>query len=106
MQSQARVFQKDGNKFLVPGYWCPVDVEEQEKWEEKGGWSYSTILCEAMMFGVINGCDSHQECEYDVPDDGTISITHVKYKLGMLDVLLIDGPLFAEAVSAHPEPVS
>lgn len=101
MTIRARVFSKDGNRFLIPGYWCD---EGNEDWD---GMSISSILCEGMMLGVVAGFDSHQEwMEFEPKPDGTGHIAHFPMDLvgrhlahGGIKVLVIGGPLFDEAMS-------
>lgn len=101
MTVRARVFSKDGNRFLVPGFWCN---EDDEDWR---GMSVSSILCEGMMLGVVCGLDSHQEwMDLETREDGTAELTWVPYEMigrvfahGGTRVMLIGGPLFDEAVA-------
>lgn len=98
---KARVFQKDGNRFLIPGYW----TSEDDDWK---GQSYSAIVCESMMIGVVCGCDAHQEwLDIESSPDGHGTIAHVPYLVtgsgfanGGIDVMLISGPLFDEGMAA------
>lgn len=103
MAVRARVFSKDGNRFLVPGYWCD---EDDEDWQ---GMSISSILCDGMMLGVVCGLDSHQEwLDLEPKEDGTADLTYVPYEMigrvfahGGTKVMLISGPLF-DAAMAEP----
>ncbi len=95
MTIRARVFAKDGNRFLVPGYWCD---EDDENWP---GMSITSIICDGMLLGMVNGFDSHQEwLDVEVNADGVGSLTNVPCKMVgknlTFDVLLISGPLFNE----------
>jgi hypothetical protein len=104
MTIRARVFQKDGNRFLVPGYWCD---ENDDNWQ---GMSITSILCDGMLFGIVCGFDSHQEwLDIDAAADGKADLVHVPTEMiggprGAIEVLLISGPLFDEAMT--PENVA
>jgi hypothetical protein len=100
----ARVFSKDGNRFLIPGYWCD---EEDENWE---GMSIASIICDGMMLDVVCGFDSHQDDWLDIEAnaDGTADLVHIPYDLigrqfahGGIRILLIAGPLFDAAKANH-----
>jgi hypothetical protein len=104
MTIRARVFQKDGNRFLIPGYWCD---EADENWQ---GMSVASILCDGMMLGVVCGLDSHQEwLDVESDADGNAALTHIPYQMlgqqfahGGIDVPLISGPLFDESMKRDP----
>ena len=106
MTARARVFSKDGNRFLIPGYWCD---EDDENWD---GMSVSQILCDGMMLGIACGFDSKQEwLDLTTDGDGSVGVRHLRYELvgpqfmhGAITVLLIGGPLFDAAVSAEDQP--
>jgi hypothetical protein len=106
MTARARVFAKDGNRFLIPGYWCD---ENDENWD---GMSISAILCDGMMLGVVCGFDSKQEwLDIEVDADGRGDIPHVECNLvgsqfthGGIAVLAISGPLFDEGMAKPPDP--
>jgi hypothetical protein len=102
---RARVFSKNGNRFLIPGYWCD---EDDDNWP---GMSITSILCDGMMLGVVCGLDSHQEwLDVEAQPDGTADLVHVPYDMvgaqfahGGTRILLISGPLFDAALAAVPE---
>lgn len=104
MKIKARVFHKDGNRFLVPGYWCD---EGDDDWQ---GMSISSILCDGMMLGVVCGLDNRQDwLEIETKDDGTADLINIPYRMvgsqfahGAIDILLISGPLFDEAMAMEP----
>lgn len=98
---RARVFSKDGNRFLIPGYWCD---EGDENWS---GMSSTAILCDGMMLGIVCGFDAEQDW-LDVPigENGRAELTNIPYRLigrqfthGAIDILLVSGPLFDEATA-------
>lgn len=99
----ARVFKKDGNHFLIPGYWYP---EDDENWE---GMSHSSILCEGMMLSVVCSFDGKEEwMDFEANDAGVADLHYVPFNLcssgfvnGGIKVLLFAGPLFEEAVAEN-----
>ena len=101
MKFRARVFKKDANHFLIPGYWYP---EDDDNWD---GMSHSAILCDGMMMSVLCGFDGKEEWkDFEATDDGHADLVNIPYRLvsprfahGAIDVLLISGPLFDEAMA-------
>lgn len=97
---RARVFKKDGNEFLIPGYWYP---EDDDNWD---GMSHTAILSNGMMMSVVCGFDGKEEWrDFETDESGHASIAHIPYRLisrgfahGAIDVLLISGPLFDEEI--------
>jgi hypothetical protein len=94
---RAKVFRKDGNRFLVPGYWYEEDDPDA---------SPSSLSLSAMMFAVV--------CKLDVDKDwleleatgGVADLPNAPYRIvgpqfehGAVDVLLISGPLFDEVLA-------
>jgi hypothetical protein len=108
MKFRARVFKKDGNHFLIPGYWHP---EDDAGWD---GMSPLSILCDGMMMSVVCGFDGKEEWrDFEATDDGRADLVNIPYRLvgrqfahGAIDVLLIGGPLFDEALAKQLDPVS
>lgn len=101
MKFRARVFKKDGNRFLIPGYWYP---EDDAGWD---GMSPSAILCDGMMMSVVCGFDGKEEwMDFDADDNGRADLVNIPYHLtgrqfanGAVSVLLIGGPLFDEEMA-------
>jgi hypothetical protein len=102
---RARVFSKDGNRFLVPGYWTD---ETDENWQ---GMSMEAVLIGGMILSVVGKMDSTLEwLDIEPNDAGKADVLHVPYQLvgsvfahGSIDILLISGPLF-DQVAAGKEP--
>lgn len=106
---RARVFvTKDGNRFLIPGYWYSDDDPDL------GLGSASACLLDGMMIGVVCGFKSEEWLEIHSGPDGVGEIAHIPYRMtgrqfahGAVDVLLIGGPLFDEEMTVRtiePEP--
>ena len=104
MTVRARVFAKNGNRFLVPGYWYD---EDDENWN---GMSVTSILCDGMMLGIVCGLDNKQEwLDIGTNKDGVADLIHVpcdmvgrQFEHGGIKILLISGPLFDEATAREP----
>lgn len=108
MTVRARVFSKDGNRFLIPGYWCD---EDDPDWD---GRSMAGVICDSMMMSVVLGLDPCNEwLELAPKPDGTADVLHYLYELhgpqfqhGRATIFLISGPLFdAEALVARLRPI-
>jgi hypothetical protein len=101
---RAKVFVKDGNRFLVPGYWYDTDDLDA---------SPANISLNAMMFAVVLGMEVERDwLEVEADGDGTAQLPNVPYTLvgrqfehGATDVLLIDGPLFTDLARTALESV-
>ncbi len=101
MKFRARVFKKDGNQFLIPGYWY---TEDDENWQ---GMSCSQVLCDGMMMSVVCGFDGGEEWkDFEADADGRADLHYVPYRMhsrgfrnGAIDILLFAGPLFEAAVA-------
>lgn len=103
MQIRARVYAKDGNRFLIPGHWyCDDDPEI-------GLGSHSAVLCEGMMWSVVCGLKDDEWIDLTAEEDGhgiiehyLIQMTNPGFAHGGVNVLLIGGPMFddehAEAI--------
>lgn len=94
---RCRVFEKDGNRFLVPGVWHPADESSVD------------VLCNALMFSCVLGADEAEWIDVEVKDDGTADLEHIPTRVagrqfahGAMDVLLLSGPLFDEHKAAKP----
>lgn len=103
MICHARVFvTKEGNRFLIPGYWYVDDDPDV------GLGSPSAVLIDGMMMGVVCGFKSEEWVDIESGSDGVGEIAHIPYRMtgrqfahGAIDVLLIGGPLFDEEMSAR-----
>jgi hypothetical protein len=97
MKIRARIYEKDGNKFLIPGHWyCDDDPDI-------GMGSGSAVICDSMMWGVVCGLEAKEWLDLEAGDDGHGMIEHYKMDMigpqfahGAVPVLLIGGPLFEE----------
>ena len=87
------VFVKDGNRFVVPGFW----------WDDANPKDTSfNVLFEVMMFSIAANVTKEIEClTFDAEKDGSMELTNIPYRIvgpqfkhGAVDVLLIGGPLF------------
>lgn len=104
MIAKAKVFEKDGNRFLVPGCWY---VEGRD--EETG--DALSAMSNALMLSVVCGANYDEGwMEFSADDEGTADLTHVPHRIvgrqfahGGIDILLISGPLFDEAINSHAE---
>jgi len=93
---KAKVFNKDGNRFLVPGIWYDTTDTDAEPTE---------VAFNAMTFGVVLGA----EVESDWLDiDPHADFPNLPYRIvgpqlahGAMDVVMIGGPLF-DAATATP----
>lgn len=101
-QYRAKIFTKDGNRFLVPGYW--YDTSDP-------AFASSSMALDAMMFGVVIGCKAVPGWLEVVTDaDGRADIPNQPYNLvgpqfahGAISVMLIGGPVFTECWNTdHP----
>ncbi len=98
----ARVFvSKEGNRFLIPGYWYADDDPDV------GLGSASACIIDGMMIGVVCGFESEEWIDIASGPDGIGEIAHIRYQMtgqqfmhGAIDVLLIGGPLFDEEMAA------
>jgi hypothetical protein len=97
MKIRARVYTKDGNRFLIPGHWyCDDDPEI-------GMGSASAVICDSMMWSVVCGLEAIDWLDLDAGNDGLGTIEHYQMEMrgpqfaqGAVPVMLIGGPLFDE----------
>jgi hypothetical protein len=104
---RAKVFiSKDGDRFLVPGYWYDADDAE---------FSSSSLTLNAMMFATVCDCkvapgwlvvEADAEGRADLPNQ-PYRLAGRQFAHGAIDVMLIAGPCFDECWSTdHPgEPI-
>lgn len=93
---RVRVFERDGNRFLVSGFWYRDDDPD-----------YFEVMTEAMIFSVVAGCEDKIEwLELEEQSGEVVPVKNVHYRLvgrqfehGAVDIMLISGPLFDEAVA-------
>ncbi len=97
MKVRARVYTKDGNRFIVPGHWYSNDDPDI------GLGSMSAVLCESMIWGVVCDLDAKEWIDLEAGEDGQGTIEHYlldmvspKFAHGGVKVLLIGGPMFDE----------
>ena len=104
---RAKIFEsKDGDRFLVPGYWYDVDDVEA---------SSTSIMFSALTLCAVCGCKTARGwLEVETDASGIAAIPNQPYNLvgrqfahGAVPVMLIGGPCFEECWKAdHPgEPV-
>jgi hypothetical protein len=104
---RAKIFtSKDGDRFLVPGYW--YDASDP-------AFASASMSLDAMMFGVVIGCKSAPGwLEVETNADGRADLPNQPYDMigrqfahGGIRVMLIGGPVFEECWRTdHPdEPV-
>jgi hypothetical protein len=100
---RARVFEnKDGNRYLVKGFWYSDDAPEA------GMGSMLTCMTESMLFSVVIGAKPTGWLDVEADEAGHGTIEHFPYRLtgrqfanGSVDVMLIGGPLFDQEMAAH-----
>lgn len=105
MIAKAKVFEKDGNRFLIPGIWYVEGDEDETR-------DCLAAMSNALMFSVACGANYDKDwMEFTTSDDGTADVVHVPHRIvgrqfahGGFDVLLIGGPLFDAALSQEPSP--
>jgi hypothetical protein len=100
MQVRARVYEKDGNRFLITSHWYCDDNPAV------GLGSYASVAMESMMFSVMCGFKAEEWIEVTAGEDGKAGLEHYPFDLvgpqfehGSVPVLLISGPLFDEQQS-------
>jgi hypothetical protein len=96
MAMKAKVFEKDGNRFLMPGLWFDEDhIEEGAKTE-------FDILCDALMYSCVLGLKEEpgwleikigENGEGDIPNR-PVRLVGPQFAHGAVDVFVISGPLF------------
>lgn len=103
MKVRARVYTKDGNRFLIPGHWyCDDDPDV-------GMGSAASVICDSMMWGIVCGLKADDWIDLEAGEDGKGTVEHYEYQMngrqfahGGVTVFLIGGPLFddehAEAI--------
>lgn len=95
---EAKVFEKDGNRFLIPGVWR----------EANGEYDHGGTIYNALMFSVVLGVKEEPDwLRIETDSDGRADFIHVPHFIadrgfahGGMEVLLISGPLFDEANKA------
>lgn len=97
MKVRARVYEKDGNRFLIPGHWYSDDDDAI------GMGSASAVMCESMMFSVVCGMKADEWLEMEGDNSGLGQLEHYltdmigsQFAHGGVTVMLIGGPLFDE----------
>jgi hypothetical protein len=102
--ARAKVFVRDGNRFIVPRFWYCDDDEDA---------SPESIICEAMMFAIVTNAKTEPDwLEIPIDDAGRADLLHLPYRLvgqqfahGACSILLIGGPLFdANVAQEDAEP--
>jgi hypothetical protein len=97
MKVRARVYTKDGNRFLIPGHWyCDDDPDI-------GMGSASNVICDSMIWGIVCGMKADEWVDLDAGEDGHGTIEHYVYNMdgaqfahGRVTVFLIGGPMFED----------
>lgn len=93
--AHARIFTRDGNRFLVPGLWY-ADGDPA-----CGQGSAAVCLTESLLIGTMAGLKPEGWLDVELDEAGHGEIPHVAFRLigrqfahGAIDLLLIGGPLF------------
>jgi hypothetical protein len=100
MKMKVRVFERDGNRFIVPGFWT---TDDDPNWP---GMDHSTLSVESMLFSVVVGCVPKTEwLEVETDEKGHGFVPHIDLDLqgrqfanGAVRVWAISGPLFDQEV--------
>lgn len=98
----ARVFEKDGNRFLIPGYWyCDEDASI-------GLHSVSNVIIDGMMVAVCCRFKADGWLDVEADEHGRATVPHFlmdcigpQFAHGGISVWLISGPLFAQQIDEH-----
>ena len=97
---KAKVFAKDGNRFLVPGVWF-----------ESGSDEFADVLWDAMMMAVTMGAEQEPDLlTVETNDDGSTELAHTLafvagrgFAHGGVEVMVLSGPIFDSAALPSPE---
>src|SRR6185295_712163 len=102
MKFHARIFDKDGNRFIVRGFWYSDDDPEA------GLGSQLTCMTESMLFAVVMNAKANDWIEITADECGHGAIARVPYRIigpqfahGAVDIMLISGPLFDKEMNEH-----
>lgn len=98
MSIKAMVFTKDGNKFLIPGFWT-----------KEGDSDRPSLIIDAMMFCITLGLEREKELlTVETDEKGSSDFPHIVIDLlsphlahGGVKVLAFAGPLFDEATKGR-----
>lgn len=103
--AHARIFTRDGNRFLVPGLWY-ADGDPA-----CGQGSAAVCLTESLLIGTMAGLKPEGWLDVKLDEAGNAPIVHLAYRVpgrqfahGAIDLLLIGGPLFDAELARREAP--
>lgn len=97
---RCKVFERDGNRFLIPGIWHRADDPE----------GHTEALCNGLMFSAVLQASDDEWIDVEVDENGHADLEHVtgrftgrEFAHGSMDVLVLSGPMFDAAHRAKGE---